>query len=263
MDNFRVTIIIANNNYAKYLGEAIDSAWKQLYKYINIVVVDDCSTDDSWSIIHNKLFKSQPHTNNIIDNIQYKSTIVKRGDYDSHIIGIKLPQQSGPSTARNIAIDNTLSFTEYYAILDADDIYYPNKVLELLTTASCSPDIGVVYGDYDILNIETATKKREYKEPFSIKRLQEECIVHSGAMISKNALINTQEPTGYYDVNLRCAEDYDLWLRISEKYMIIHVPESLSLVRVHQNNSTNSVRKEIWEKCWNIVSQKFKARHGQ
>jgi hypothetical protein len=36
MDNFRVTIIIANNNYAKYLGEAIDSAWKQLYKYINI-----------------------------------------------------------------------------------------------------------------------------------------------------------------------------------------------------------------------------------
>ena len=156
-----------------------------------------------------------------------------------------------------------MSFTEYYAILDADDIYYPNKVLELLTTASCSPDIGVVYGDYDILNIETATKKREYKEPFSIKRLQEECIVHSGAMISKNALINTQEPTGYYDVNLRCAEDYDLWLRISEKYMIIHVPASLSLVRVHQNNSTNSVRKEIWEKCWNIVSQKFKARHGQ
>lgn len=86
--------------------------------------------------------------------------------------------------------------------------------------------------------------------------------MHAGALISKEALLKTVEPTGFYDVNLRCAEDYDLWLRIAEHFVIVHVPKSLSLVRNHSENSTNSVKKEIWERCWQIVAYKFQQRNN-
>lgn len=261
----RVTILIANYNYAKYLEKAIESALKQDYVEIKLAIVDDCSTDNSWEIIYKKFFKTNPHHVLTTDNAAYQKkevTINRFAGIKCTIIGYKLKNQNGPSMARNFAILDNVKSTDYFAILDADDEYYPYKVRELVNVAIQSPAIGVVYGDYDILDVETGTLTREYKKPFSVAELLKECIVHSGSLISSQALINTIEGKNFYDPQLRCAEDYDLWLRICEKFMICHVPKSLSLVRNHNNNSTNTVRKEIWEQCWNIVAQKFQKRHA-
>lgn len=257
-----VTVVIANHNYGRYIEDAIRSALEQSYPAINIVIVDDGSTDDSWSKIHNCLFKKNQHSKDTNDFLEKKECNIDRSGQNTKITAFKIKQQVGPSEARNLAISTSIGNTDYYAILDADDIYYKDKVIELVNVAIQSPNIGVVYGDYDILNVDTGITNREYKQPFCSRKLQEECIVHSGALISAQALEATKEVTGYYDANLRCAEDYDLWLRISEKYIIVHVPKSLSLVRTHQENSTNSVKQEIWQKCWNMVAQKFRARHN-
>jgi len=259
----KVTIIIANHNYGKYLGQAIDSAINQDYPSIDIVVVDDFSSDNSWEVIHKKLFKGITHDKRGNEHFEMKSgTLMRFGNIKCNVTAYKLLKNVGPSEARNLAIHNAISNTDYFAILDADDEYYPSKVRELVNTAICSNNIGVVYADYDILNVDTGNLVREYKQPFSLNKLHQECIVHSGALINKDALVATLEPTGYYDINLRCAEDYDLWLRISEKFIIVHVPKSLSLVRTHSENSTNSVQKEIWERCWAMVARKFQIRHG-
>ena len=70
-----VNILIANYNYGKFLPDSLDSALNQTYKNYGIVVVDDCSTDDSWKVIHEKLFKNIPksvrkidYSNNRINN---------------------------------------------------------------------------------------------------------------------------------------------------------------------------------------------------
>lgn len=256
-----VTIVLANHNYDKYIKGAIKSALEQDYPAIRLVIIDDCSTDDSWSTIHNFVFKDKPHKKDTNEFFDTKSCSISRGGFNCEITAYRLKSQVGPSEARNLAIHNFLNVTDFYAILDADDEYYRNKVSELVNTALHSPNIGVVYSDYDILNVDTGNTVREYKYPFSLKRLQEECIVHSGALVSKVAIQSVVEQTGYYDNRLRCAEDYDLWLRIAEKFVIVHVPKSLSLVRTHSENSTNSVKQEIWQNCWNLVAQKFKARH--
>lgn len=255
----KVTVLIANYNYGRYIEQAIDSAFNQIYKPIQICVVDDNSTDDSWNIIHKKLFGSNSVRTDSINNIEVKQDI--RPDFK--LIAIRLPLSSGPSTARNIGIELTKHDTDIYAILDADDKMRPQKIEKLIRKFLYYPEVGVVYGNYNLINEDTNLTLPELKEPYSKRRLWQECIVHSGSLIRKQALLDVIESTGYYDQRLRCAEDYDLWLRISEKYMISHVPEILTDVLVHNNNSTNSVNKEIWQQCWQLVQSKLQSRHQQ
>lgn len=257
-----VTIIIVNHNYEKYICDAIDSAINQIYpkNRLRIIVIDDCSTDNSWQTVYKKYFQNQPHDNARI-GLPTKTVVLPNG---VTLIATKMDKCVGPSEARNVAITMTLQSTDIYAILDADDVYYPNKVLKCVQKIMEAPEvIGVIYGDYDIHNVETGNTIREYKEPFDKLRLFEECIVHSGSIINKKALEYAFEKTGFYDRNLRCAEDYDLWLRIADKFMIVHIPESLSLVRVHNQNSTNAVQKETWQKCWARVREKLIQRHNE
>lgn len=97
MSNPRVAIIIANYNKAKYIADCIKSAINQTYGNLEIIIVDDCSTDNSLSTIK-KLAAHQP-------NIQY------------HI----LPNNHGVSYARNYGAKQTEA--EYLTFLDSDDFY--------------------------------------------------------------------------------------------------------------------------------------------
>jgi len=56
---------------------------------------------------------------------------------------------------------------------------------------------------------------------------------------------------------MRCAEDYDLWIRISQKYMLWHIPEDLLTVRVTGEGATFSRTKEEWQKNWNRIREKL------
>jgi glycosyltransferase involved in cell wall biosynthesis len=257
-----ITIIIANHNYGRWLAGSVKSALNQTYpkNKTNIIVVDDGSTDDSWNVLHQNFYKGIPHNKSVQNGMDVKDGVVN----GIRLISIKSPEARGPSYARNIAIDAMIEGSFAFAVLDADDEYYPNKLELLVLKMLEAPDtIGVTYGDYDILNTDTGLVLREYKQPFDKLVLNRECIVHSGALINSKALKATAETTGYYDVNMRTCEDFDLWMRISDKFMIVHVPESLSLVRVTPYNSTNTVRQEIWQKNWKRVSDKAYTRaHG-
>ena len=146
-------------------------------------------------------------------------------------------------------------------MLDADDEMYPNKVQECVNVMKKDMNsIGVVYGDYDTLHTETGKIIREFKEPYSRRRLIEECMVHSGSIVNKKALTTVEEETGFYDSTMRTCEDYDLWMRISEKYVIAHVAESLTLVRVTGINSSFIVNEDVWKRNWSRVMEKLEQR---
>jgi len=259
----RVVVLICTYNYAEYLEEALESALKQIYPNFSIVIIDDCSTDNSWKIIYNKLFKTIPHesgTSNY-DGIDYKYKIGKIGNII--VYGIQCESgPNGPSQARNIGIDATISDADFYCILDADDVMYRNKIGILVSHMIQSKQIGVAYGDYDTLNTETGNVIRTFKEPFDRNRLLQECIIHSGAMISKDALMTVKDNLGYYDKEMRTCEDYDLWIRITEHFMGYHVPEPLTLVRIQPKNSTLTVDKSIWEQNWQRIASKVRSRYG-
>ncbi len=247
-----VTVVLANYNYGEYIGGAIESVVQQIYPSgrMCLAIVDDGSTDDS--------------IDKIFSCTKFKPK--KDGWYEGYIREMQVlvwqnKNNYGPSYARNLAINKTLEFSDAYVVLDADDEMYPHKVPALVDILYWHPLVGSSYADYDVLNVDTGITIREYKEPFDKQRLSQECIVHSGSAIKKQALLDTREQN-FYDEELRTCEDYDLWLRIANRYMIVHVPEPLTLVRVTPNNSTNAVKKSLWEANWLRVYNKAKLRHG-
>ena len=254
-----VTILIANYNDEEYLDRAIESAVNQDYPGpLQVCIVDDGSTDGSWDIIVPYINHPAKDSHSHLD-VTFSRVLGGRFG-NTKVIAIK-NENSGPSQARNVGIEYTLNDTDIYAILDSDDEMYENKVSECVNVFERGGDaIGVVYADYD--TIHTSTKKiiREYKEPYSRQRLVQECIVHSGSLISKQALEEIYEETGYYDKTMRTCEDYDLWMRISEKFIIAHVPKSLTLVRVTGDNSSFIINQEVWQKNWTRVMEKTQAR---
>lgn len=252
----RVTILIPNYNDEEYLDRSIESALNQDYPGPTVIcVVDDGSTDASWDVIKDRMDNPKK------DVYLGKDVLTVRGVGtfgNKEFIAIK-NENSGPSGARNVGIGYTLDNTDIYAMLDSDDEMYPHKVRSCVM-AMLDPMMGVAYGDYDVLHVESGKKIREFKEPYSRKRIMQECIVHSGAAVKKEALESVLEETGYYDETMRTCEDYDLWMRISEKYMIAHIPESLTLVRVTGDNSSFIVNQETWQKNWLRVMQKTDSR---
>ena len=259
MSLLRVTILIANYNDEEYLDRAIESAVNQNYVGpLQICIVDDGSTDKSWDIIEQYIKKPIKDTFMDLDVISSGQLSGRFGN--TKLVAIK-NKNTGPSEARNIGIKYTLQKTDIYAILDSDDEMYENKISECVPVFQKGGNaIGVVYADYDTFHTNTGKIIREYKEPFSRKRLVQECIVHSGSLISKEALEEVLESNGYYDKTMRTCEDYDLWMRISEKFIIAHVPKALTRVRVTGDNSSFIVNQEVWQKNWMRVMEKMQAR---
>lgn len=259
-----VTYIMANHNYEKYIENAINSVLKQDYNHdkLTLCIIDDASTDGSWELIHNKLFKDIPHSNVKYDD----GSVVKDGVREDGIrlVAIRNGSNLGISRTRNVGMTYTSGQTDYYAILDSDDENFPEKtkrfVLEILQNTK---QIGVIYGDFYIWDVKNNIKTREFREPFDRNRLYQDCIVtNSGCLINKAALEQVDEPTGWYDETLKVCEDYDLWLRISEKWMILHVAEPLTVVRINHKDDDmgNTVRTEEYNACRQQVYQKTKKR---
>lgn len=256
----KVTVVIANKNYDTYVVSAIKSALALDYDKdkLEVFVVDDGSTDDSWENIYQFIFKEEHQKKRLG---QY--TMLERYYDGIKVRGIKLDTSVGPSEARNIIIEQTLNNTDAYLILDADDECYPNKLKRLAIEWMQAPHlIGAVYGDYDVYDVRNDVKLTEFKQAFDKKVLARDCIVHSGSLINKQALLKVKDQFGFYDREMRTCEDYDLWMRISEYFMIMHVAEPLTLVRVAPGNSTESVDNTVWQRNWQRVMEKAKARHG-
>ena len=247
-----VTVLICNYNYGQWIQNAIESVLSSDYSKdkINICLIDDCSTDDSVSQMF-KNFKGK-------DVYEYGDDSVHIGTIENiNTYILPLIKNRGPSYARNFGIDRTLHCTDYYLILDADDEIKPNKISRMVEVMNIAPNmIGVVYADYETYNNEDGRTFVEYKESFTPQRLIQECIVHSGSLVNKEALLSVKDENGFYDCQMRVAEDYDLWVRLCEKWGIIHIPEILSRVRIHNNNSTNTVDKEIWNDCVKRIASK-------
>ncbi len=254
MQKYKVTILIANFNYGRFLESAIFSALGQTYKPQTIVLCDDNSSDNSWEIISRFAEQNQREEKSI--NTPQGDILVKLGNISGiDILGIKLPVTSGPSECRNLAIQMTSQSTDIYSVLDSDDQMLPNKLEECLKPFQ-DPLIGLTYSNYFNVNEETGLSLLEVKEPFSVDRLNQECIVHSGFLIRREILEKIKDENGYYDRTMRVCEDWDVQLRASNHCLFYHIPIPLTLVLVHKSNSTNSVQKEVWNAHWQRIQQK-------
>ncbi len=221
--NPKVSIIIPVYNGANFLKKAIDSALNQTYKNIEIIVVNDGSTDEN-------------KTEDIILKYGAKIKYFKK-------------KNGGVSSALNLGIKNMTG--EYFSWLSHDDMYYSHKIEEQIKFINENNLKGkdvILYSDYSIIDENdniTAICKKNHKE---IEQKPEYTLLRGNLngitiLIPKRAF----DDFGYFDENLMCAQDYDMWKKMMKKYKFIHQESVLSMTRVHENQDTHVNPKVITE----------------
>lgn len=200
-----VSVVIPNYNYASYLSEAIDSALAQSYPKVEVIVVDDGSTDASETVL--------------------------RG-YDGRVRWFRQRNQ-GVSAARNGGIG--ASRGELVAFLDADDVWLPQKIERQLPLLR-HPGVGMVYTGLQYIDV--AGRPLGTVLSGCRGRVLRELALARGPGVrgtGSTALVRREcfERTGLFDLELSTSADWDLCRRIASHYEIEMVPEALVLYRLH------------------------------
>jgi glycosyltransferase involved in cell wall biosynthesis len=233
-----VSIIITNHNLQHLVWDAVESIVDQDYPNKQIVLIDDASTDDSKVLIANKLGVEEGEA-------VYRDTKV-------HFISLKT--NAGRSKARNIGIKHVWEETDIFGNLDGDDLYLPGKISKSVAKILEDPQvIGAVYSDYEVHNFISNTWQSEHKRSFDHRELRRDSIVNNDSLVTKLALANA----GGYDEGMEVAEDWDLWLRVSKHFLIVHIPEVLVRLRVTSQGCTASVDVPTWNKNFMKIRERL------
>ena len=235
-----VSIIIPSYNHALYIEQSIRSVLNQTHKNIELIVIDDGSTDESVKII-----------NQIQD------------------IRLSLYQQENQGAHNAINYGCKLATGDYLAILNSDDIFYPNRLELILDFFDLNPMVDLVSSYIEIINDkgESLTVKKGWRnlEPWPYP---DNKINYRGTnkyelnLLSSNFVSTTSNiiiiKLFYQKVggmrNLRFAHDWDFLLRAAMLGKCAQIEEVLLKYRIHATNTISTNRKwMLFEICWIIA----------
>ena len=199
-----VSVVIPTYNYARFLGEAIESAQAQAGVPVEIIVVDDGSKDDPAAVVH-----------------RYPGVRLIRQD------------NSGLAAARNTGWRNAVG--RFVVFLDADDRLIPNALCANLANFTACPDCGFVYGGYRFIDADGQVRKPASlveigADPFASFLRGNAIGMHATVMYRRAAL----EEVGGFDPTLRACEDYDLYLRLSPRHPVAVTQDCIAEYRIHE-----------------------------
>ena len=211
-----VSVIIPTYNYGKFISDGIESALAQTFTPIEIVVVDDGSTDETESVV--KSF----------------------GDKVRYII----QQNAGVCAARNRGVVE--SSGEFIAFLDADDHWEPTKIEKQLAKFEEDPEIGLVHcgmREFDSTTGETIAVHLDGDEGWVAKDIalwERPVVIGPGGSIMVRREVFDR--VGRFDERLKNGEDWEFCFRVAQKYKVGFVREPLVNYRNHGANATKNVR---------------------
>lgn len=216
-----VSIITPSYNAAKFIAQTVESVTNQTYENWEMIIVDDCSVDNSVEIIQNYIQK------------------------DSRIKFLKLEKNSGPAIARNKAIKAANG--RYIAFLDADDIWLPHKLKTQIQFMDDN-DLLFTYSSYYL--IDEKGKDLGFfntKSKISYTDMLKTCSV--GCL---TAIYDVQKIGKLYMPNIFKRQDYGLWLKILKKIDYAYgVQEPLAKYRILDNSlSRNKIQAARYQ--WKI-----------
>lgn len=206
----KVSVIIPNYNYGRFLREAIESVLAQTYLCHEVIVVDDGSTDDSLTVA-----------------AQFSDRV--------HIVQQK---NSGVGAARNNGVKNSTG--DLLAFLDADDIWLPHKIERQIACLEKDAEIGLVSCAMRefALNRQTLSEYKQKKNGWCAKEilLFETSFVFSGSAIFLPRSVFEQ--SGGFDENkeMHPSEDWEFCYRVSKSVKFVSVAEILVDYRNHGGN---------------------------
>lgn len=212
-----VSVVMPVYNGEKYLKSSIESILRQSYTNLELVIVNDGSTDNSV---------------NIIESFN-----------DSRIKLFHNSSNSGLAVTQNKCIEHSMG--AFIAKIDCDDIMLPHRLQYQYDYLKSNSDVAVIGSNVEVIDEFGEKTGQVWKYPAQKELIPSilyfgNYLTHPAVMIRRSAL-----PSTYYRTAYNPAEDYDLWARISRSgYLIHNLPEILTLYRIHSQNISKT-QKEV------------------
>ncbi|WP_144635843.1 glycosyltransferase [Priestia megaterium] len=220
----QVSVIVPFYN-CPYINQSLDSLMNQTYKNIEIIVVNDGSTQYCEKII--------PY----LDKIKYVEK-----------------ENGGTASALNTGIQHATG--DYFCWLSSDDIYYPEKTEIQLAFMQKKNAVFSHTNYYSIdKNSHIITPLLGVHPPTRlkiIKRIRRKNFINGcSIMVAKNVF----DQIGIFDESLPYTHDYDLWIRIIQKFDIDYLPQPLLLYRIHEQMGTKKHEADIKKETMLVVNR--------
>jgi len=208
----KVSVIIPTYNRSIYVLDAIQSVLDQNYENIEIIVIDDGSTDGT----KEKL-----------------ASLVEKG-----IVHYIYQENQGRSAARNRGI--SLATGDYLAFLDSDDLLESGTLIKQVEFLARNPNIGLVHGGYS--KFDELKNDLGYRDPswFSGCIYPQMLLMWTTLLATPTVMMPRQiiKEVGGFDESLYIGEDLDLWRRIARRYPFGYINQRLARIRVHAGNTS-------------------------
>lgn len=213
-----VSVIVPVYNGARYLRQALDSALAQTYPNLEVVVIDDGSTDTSREVI---------------------------ASYGPRL-GVIEQANSGVAVARNAGI--RASRGEFISFLDQDDWWHPQKIARQVEVLQADAAVALVHTDlchYDEVSGQLVPRCNSGR-PDLLSGSCYERLLHGNAICNSTVMVRRAvlDEVGLLDTTMgrNTVQDYDLWLRIAKRWKLAYIEEKLITYRFHPNQGMWNLR---------------------
>jgi glycosyltransferase involved in cell wall biosynthesis len=211
-----VTTVIATYNYARYLAESIASVLDQTWRDIELIVVDDASTDGTEMVV--RQFVADPR-------FQF----------------LRQPTRTGPAVAFNRGL--SLAGGQYVAVLGADDAWLPDKLARQVQSLTDNPRAALNYTNATIIDAHGNATGHHFPDRchrwgpragWVLADLAMWNFIPASSVLFRRHIL---DEVGLHDESLLVCEDWDLWLRIAARHEFSYLDESLVRYRLHGSNA--------------------------
>jgi glycosyltransferase involved in cell wall biosynthesis len=227
----KVSLIIPVYNGSNYLANAINSALSQEYKELEIIVINDGSTDND---------KTKEIALSYKDRIRYFEK-----------------ENGGVASALNLGISKMDG--DYFSWLSHDDLYRPNKIssqINYLLDSKLNSKNVILYSDFSLINENgdifwnsdlSSSLNYSFRMWLTLFSQLNGCTL----LIPKAAF----DKIGRFDESLKHTQDYDLWSRLSYQYDFVYVPINLVESRQHSEQDSRKLNHFAFEEVSKLKSR--------
>lgn len=229
MMNLLVSIILPVYNGEQYIAQSIESCLGQTYRNIELIIVNDCSTDATLAIA--KSFADKDSRVSIVTNE----------------INKRLP--ASLNIGHHIAKGDLLTWT-------SDDNLYLPTAIETMVDELVKSKVDFVYANFDQIDKQdNVTRRFKFEKPEELiwRNVVGACFLYTPKVYHQNK--------GYRE-DLFMVEDYDFWLRAFMQHRFKHINTTLYMYRKHSNSLTNEINNKNSEKQLLFEKNKYKMFQG-
>ncbi|MCM0611839.1 glycosyltransferase [Marinobacter sediminum] len=212
-----VSVVTPTYNRARFLPDAVASVLAQTYADLELIVVDDGSVDDTRKVLEPFLADGR---------VRYF-----------------YQENQGQSHARNHALEQATG--DFIAFLDSDDLWAPGKLERQLAVLQANPDVDIVHGDEAMIDERGAVisleNMRRYSGSITRYLLADNSVSITTALVRRRCFYEM----GGFDTSVGVADDYELWLRFSARYLFHYEPGIVASYRVMADQISSDKRRRF------------------